>query len=416
MDWKQRAVDMSINQGLNARQISKELGVDYERCRAYIKRYRKANNMQRDCAGKERTIEDKMNDTKINRNGEITYNTQTVLEKGQDITPESIMAEKGLVPEEWEVVSFTKNVWQSQTREGEAIDLCQSKLTVRPNRVNEITFSDIDKFLEGKTFKNKMSVPKIKYNASGEVLEIDIADLHCGLLAWRNETGSDYDLHLCAERFLAGIKDIVVRANSKLFKDIYFCCLGDVIHIDNDMNTTTKGTIQQADGRIAKIFDFAFDTINTAIDMLRPLNAKIHYMYLCGNHDRNTGYYLAKCLHLANPDVDFDIAPNPQKAIHFGNVLVGLTHGDMPTKNKGTWLMHDYRKEFGESLFVEEHCGHIHTEESKMYNGIMVRSVMAQCGNSYWEHQQGYRSMRGIMCFVWNKEKGLRETWYYYDI
>ena len=49
-----------------------------------------------------------------------------------------------------------------------------------------------------------------------------------------------------------------------------------------------------------------------------------------------------------------------------------------------------------------------------MYNGIMVRSLLAQCGNSYWEHQQGYRSHRGIMCFVWNKETGLRETWYYY--
>ena len=86
----------------------------------------------------------------------------------------------------------------------------------------------------------------------------------------------------------------------------------------------------------------------------------------------------------------------------------------MPKYNKGTWLINDFRKEFGESHFVEEHCGHIHTEEAKIYNGIMVRSLLAQCGNSYWEHQQGYRSHRGIMCFVWNKEIGLRETWYYY--
>ena len=28
-----------------------------------------------------------------------------------------------------------------------------------------------------------------------------------------------------------------------------------------------------------------------------------------------------------------------------------------------------------------------------------------------WEHQQGYTCERALMCFVWNMDKGKRETW-----
>lgn len=351
-------------------------------------------------------------------NGNYISDRIISVSKGQPITPDIVMEAHGLDKRLWEVVSYKNNFWNAQAQEGKVVELYQSKLVVKPRISPELSFEDIDNFFKNKDFTRYINntTKNIVYNDSDEVLEIDTADLHCGLLAWRNETGSDYDLKICANKFLGAIDDIVQRSEHKQFSDIYFCGLGDILHIDNDKNETTKGTLQQAEGRMAKIFDFAFDTINTAIYKLRVNfpDTKLHYMYLAGNHDRNTGYFLAKCLQLANDDVDFDIRPNPQKAIHFGKVLVGLTHGDMPTKNKGTWLINDFRKEFGESHFVEEHSGHFHEEEARKYNGIMVRSVVAQCGNSYWEHQQGYRSQRGIQCFVWNKMKGLRETWYYY--
>lgn len=367
-------------------------------------------------------IKNKDNDKSIGTVNSVSFsNGQFISDKiievaqGQLITPEIIMKAHNLDSNIWEVVSYKNNYYQSQAKENKIIELYQSKVVVKPKVSNELTFNDIDNYFATKNFSDRIKVKSpIIYNNADEFLEIDTADLHCGLLAWRNETGSDYDLQICSDKFLAGIKDIVDRAKDKTFSDIYICGLGDILHIDNDKNETTKGTLQQADGRLTKIFDFAFDTMNTAIDYLRSLNARIHYMYLAGNHDRTTGYFLAKCLQLANPDIDFDITPNPQKAIHVGNVLIGLTHGDMPKYNKGTWIINDFRKEFGQSHFVEEHCGHIHTEEAKIYNGIVVRSLLAQCGNSYWEHQQGYRSQRGIMCFVWNKEIGLRETWYYY--
>lgn len=400
-EWHTQAESLKA-QGMANKDIADVLGVSYGAVKTHLfrKGYRDKNTTP---IHSDRIVYEGQN---------WTFEVTREVDKANPLTPTDVLIEQNMNIDDWDIVSFTQNQWQGQGKNGQIVDLCQAKLTVRPKKDVGITFEDIDEFLSTKEFKNLKERPSIEYNEKGDTLEIDIADLHCGLLAWRNETGKDYDLHICANDFLDKIDEIVKRSRGKQFKDIYLCSLGDIIHVDNDNNTTTKGTMQQVDGRIAKIFDFAFDVMNTAIDWLRPLGAKIHYVYLCGNHDRNTGYYLAKCLQLANKDVDFDIDPRPQKAIHFGQCLIGLSHGDMPNKNKGVWLLNDYRKEYGESQFVEEHCGHIHTEEAKKYNNVLIRSVMAMTGASYWESQQGYRSQRGVMCFVWNDDKGLREIWY----
>jgi len=414
LDWREEAYKLSLK-GYNSREIATMLGTDQEKTRNAIKKRRKKYGTVRVNRGQKTTDSIPTNVTTTTKskftysNDICTYEDEFISADGKEITVDKALELKGLNKEEWEVTSFVVNTWQSGDQ-----NKYQFKLSVRPKKDTEITFADIDEFFENKTFKNTPPQINTKYNKYGEILEIDIADLHCGLLAWRAETGKDEDLHITAERFLSGIDEIVSRNINKDIKEIYLCALGDIIHIDNDNNTTTKGTPQQADGRIAKIFDFAFDTMNEALNKLRVLNAEIHYIYLCGNHDRNTGYYLVKTLQLANKDICFDISPNPQKAIHFGNILVGLSHGDMQKKNKGTWLLNDYRKEFGESEFVEEHCGHLHTEGLQYINGVLCRNVLAQCGNSFWEHKEAYRSLRGIMSFVWDEQKGLKSTQYVY--
>ena len=404
LEWHKKAEELEL-QGYTIGQIAAELGRTYTAVQTWHKRYLQRNK------NTQKPETPKKSDATYS-NGNIIYNDVIEIPKGETLTPEYVLKLKKLPIEQWEVVSFVVNVWQGQRDADSTVDMYQTKLTVRPRKEISITFADIDKYFEDKSPQDVPFEP-INYNQEGETLEIDIADLHCGLLAWRNETNDDFDLHICSDRFLAGIDDIVKRCKGKNYKQIYFCTLGDILHIDNDKNETTKGTYQQADGRLPKIFDFAFDTMHKALEMLRQLNCPINYVYLCGNHDRNTGYFLVKLLEAKNTDIVFDTRPNPQKAIHFDNVLIGLTHGDMPKSNKGTWLINDYRREFGASDFVEEHSGHIHEEEARKHNGIMVRSILAQCGNSYWEHQQGYRSKRGIMCFVWC-DKGLRETFYYY--
>lgn len=348
-------------------------------------------------------------------NGEMVFEGIIELLSGQAITPEIVMEAHNLKPDEWKVVSFTSNAWQSQVKGGSKMVLWQSKITVRPRTESEITFADIDRYFAGKDLTAPVVTVNSKYDPTGEILEICIPDLHVGLLSWRHETGEDYDLNIARDRFLNAIFDIVSRSQHHSFSKIVFVTLGDLLHTDNDNQTTTKGTFQQVDGRLAKIFDYTLDMVIDAIHVLSEI-APVEVIYICGNHDRVLGYTLVKAAEKAftgNGRVKFDVSPNPQKFRVFGDALVGWTHGDMPKKNMAGWLQDRARREFGQTRYAEIHSGHYHSEEVHEAAGVKIRYMPNLAAASYWEHQQGFpQTTKTVVCYRWHPRKGLRSIWY----
>lgn len=351
-------------------------------------------------------------------NGAYIYDKTIEVSAGTPITEEVVMKAHNLDPNKWEVISFRSNFWQSQAKDDKIVELYQSKVTVKPKVNDTVSFEMIDNYFNNKNWNvPAFNVKPFEYNDSDEYLDINFCDSHLGLLSWRNETGADYDLHIAAERFIQVFLDIVRRCEGRKFKLINFATLGDILHIDNYKNETAKGTRQDVDGRLSKIFDMGVDTIIQCINILLELGCPINYTYTCGNHDTFSGYALAKCVEQAfskNPNVTFDISPMPQKAKQYGNMLVGYCHGDMSTKNLGEWLQKKYRKQFGECRFAEVHCGHLHSEAVKENCGVLIKHLPSICESSYWECSEGYSSDRGLMAFVYNENSGLRETWYTY--
>ena len=347
--------------------------------------------------------------------GEMIFEGIIELLAGQPITPEIVMEAHNLNPDEWKVVSFTSNAWQSQVKGGEKIVLWQSKITVRPRSEKEITFADVDRYFANKDLAAPVVTVKNDYDQKGEILEICIPDLHAGLLSWRHETGEDYDLNIAKNRFFKAIGDIVARCKNHSFSKIVFVTLGDLLHTDNDNQTTTKGTFQQVDGRLAKIFDYTLDMMIDGIRMLSEV-APVEVVYICGNHDRVLGYTLIKATEKAftgNDRATFDVAPNPQKFRLFGDVLVGWTHGDMPKKNMHGWLQDRARKEFGRSKYAEIHSGHYHSEQVCEAAGVTIRYMPNLAASSYWEHQQGFpHTTKTVVCYRWHPKRGLRSIWY----
>ena len=348
-------------------------------------------------------------------NGDVVFEGIVEMLMGKPITPEAVLKAYNLESDKWSVVSFTSNAWQSQKRGGKKIVLWQVKIVVRPKADPGITFEDVERYFESKDFSAKINLPKVKADESGEVLEICIPDLHSGLLAWRAETGEDYDINIAKERFFKAISDIVERCKSHSFSKIIFVTLGDLLHTDNDAQTTTKGTFQQVDGRLAKIFDCTLDMIIDAVRILSGI-APVEVVYICGNHDRVLGYTLIKAAEKAfnnSKGVSFDVSPNPQKFRLIGKTLIGWTHGDMPKKNMYGWLQDRARKEFGDSKYAEIHSGHYHSEEVHEAAGVKIRYMPNLAAASYWEHQQGFpHTVKTVVCYRWNKDKGLRSIWY----
>ena len=332
-----------------------------------------------------------------------------------NLSPDEILAFHHLDPKRWEIVNCTNNIWHSQDKAGRQ-QMYQSKVSAKPRKV-ELSLDDIDNYFKTKVYRKPDIVP-LQYNPSGETLEICLPDLHVGLLAWAQETGADYDIHIARDAFMTCMSDIVLRCKGRTFKRIYLVTLGDILHVDNDNQATTKGTPQQADGRMAKIFDNALEMLMDCIDTL-SLIAPVEVIYLAGNHDRLVGYTLIKALSCAYKELTFDVEPNPQKYRLIGCNLIGWTHGDMIHKNMGGWLQERARKEYGLSKYSEVHAGHLHSTSRTEYKtsyqdgGVVVRHLPTISNASAWEHQQGYpQGNKTMMSFVWHDQQGLRENWY----
>jgi hypothetical protein len=364
-----------------------------------------------------RSKKDKI-EQRVHSDGSIESVCLIELWDNDNITPDDILRFHHLNPDKWEIVSCTNNLWHSQDKIGR-VQMYQSKVSAKPRKV-EISLENIDAYFKNKVWEKPQSFP-VNYDPEGETLEICLPDLHDGLLSWGKETGHDYDIHIARECFLRCISDIRERCRNRCFRKIYFVTLGDLLHTDNDNQTTTKGTFQQADGRIAKIFNNALDMLIQGLDILGSI-APVEVVYLVGNHDKDSGFMLIKALEMAfrkDSNYVFDVSPNPQKYRLVGCSLIGWTHGDMVRKNMGSWLQDRARKEYGLSKYAEIHAGHLHSESRTEFKsdyengGVVVKHLPTISNASAWEHQQGYPfGKKALMCFVWHEDLGLRESWY----
>ena len=97
----------------------------------------------------------------------------------------------------------------------------------------------------------------------------------------------------------------------------------------------------------------------------------------------------------------------------WGDCLIGFAHGDMQKKRLGQWLHQEAREEYGKSKWAEMHVGHIHHQVTQEENGIILRHLPTITPDDKWHYDKGFvGSVRGTICFVWDKKAGLREQWY----
>lgn len=339
-----------------------------------------------------------------------------------EITPELMLNLHHLNPDNWSVISYKNNFWHSQVKGGKRLIMYQSKLLARP-KIQEISFDDISNFFATTNLDVKHSpVTPLMYDPSGDTLEICVADLHNGMYAWIAETGANYDVDIAREFMMRAVADILGRCEGRKFKKIILALLGDILHTDNDQQSTTKGTLQQVDGREPRVFTKTLELLVEVVDIFTAI-APVEVVYTRGNHDYLLGWALIKCLEQAyregHPNVEIDVSPDTQKARLIGKVLVGYVHGSMSEKNLSGWLQVYARKMDTPIAFMEVHSGHRHDLKVKeriqteSVEGVVVRTMPALCNSSAWSHNEGMvAAMQAVVCFVYGENCGLREQWY----
>jgi len=313
----------------------------------------------------------------------------------------------------WELISARNNIWNSYSKRDGILTLYSSKITVKPR--SQISLDDIKDHFNyfSKNYKSPVHTPT-KYDINGKMLEINIADLHVGKLAWIGDSGENYDYKIARERFFYILNDIITRTSHYNFNKILFVWSNDFFHYDTTNITTTAGTRQDSDIRWQKLYKVGIEMLIEGIDLLSQY-APVETFYIGSNHDKMTSFYAINQLYAwyrHNDNIIINIEPQSRKYIEFGKCLIGFTHGDSEKKNRIGKLMPIEAKEaWGRTLYHEVHAAHFHSEQVvKEENGIIIRHISSPTSTDNWHYENGYvGAIKKAQSFIWDKDLGLTD-------
>lgn len=254
---------------------------------------------------------------------------------------------------------------------------------------------------------------------SGNLFVPNIFDLHLGKLAWKEETGEDYDIKIAQKRFHNALNDMINKSSGYGIDEILFPVGNDIYNSDRALPyaQTTAGTPQQDDTRWQKMFRIGVKLITEGIiklSQIAPVKVKLVY----SNHDFERVFYLGEVLSAVfanNPNVEIDNQPRVRKYYQYGKVMIGLAHGhnEKPT-DLPLIMAQEAPMMWSETLYREWLLGHLHhrytlmTQSAKDYRGVNVRYLTSPSSPDVWHHGRGYiGAIKGAEGFIYNKDQGL---------
>lgn len=351
----------------------------------------------------------------------------------------------------WECVSFKPGNWTTPVKtrfqyeklndDGILEERVRATLPVIiENRKSEAQFKKKTQIVDFKRFREEFItdmkvrshiVPLRKYNSnnSGNMLEVNIPDLHLGKQSWVEETGfHNYDIKIASRRFRESVDEMFLKAvREDKFELILFIVGNDLFNSDTayPLTATTAGTPQQDDARWQKVFRAGRQLIIEAIQKFEQI-APVVVKVIPGNHDFQKSFYLGEVLEAyfnGDENLEIDNSPRTRKYFKWGKCLLGFAHGGRKDEGESRLLnnmKHECAKEWGETIYREWHCGDIHhykelqqrgsSKDIDKYaediDGVVIKYLRTLMFNDEWEAKKGYISQKGAHMFVWNKEDG----------
>lgn len=340
-------------------------------------------------------------------------------------TPEQLVEHADIDMSAWKIDRATVNVWEMGAKlpDGSlaARKLWQVKVSLRA--IVSTVETDAIKLIADRFNNQKLrDFPRLSRRLSQRdcMLEVCVPDLHVGKLAWKPETGENYDVDIASRVYRHAVEHIVSLAPIDRIERVVLPIGNDLIHADNDamgMGTTTNGTPMDVDGRLPRIIDRVVEDMTWSIDLLAGLSGSggVDVVVVPGNHDRNAAQWLGRVLHAwyrGCKPVRVDISPTPRKYIRYGTNLIGYTHGcDEAHHTLESVMIGERPEDFTKCRVREWHLGHWHKPKETRYNagdthgGTVVRTISSLAGADRWHSRKGFvRAPKQAEGFVWQRE------------
>lgn len=279
-----------------------------------------------------------------------------------------------------------------------------------------------DRFVE-KAESHAPKYPNIKKPKQAErFAEISIYDLHVGKLSWEQETGGNYDTKIALDRFKSAFYDLVDRSLDLGCDELVIPLGNDLINIDNAQSTTTNGTPQDVDTRWQYMLDKTEDAFIECLDYAGE-RAKIHVMYVPGNHDEQYSYFITKYLYAwykNHKNITVDKSPTLTKYYQNGVNMIAYNHfKDVKPEAMPQVMSTNQPIMWAETWYREAHGGHFHTRKTKgvtidtyeeEHRGVLYRVMPSLCETDAWHKRKEYDgNIKSAISLVYDKQGGFYE-------
>jgi hypothetical protein len=236
-----------------------------------------------------------------------------------------------------------------------------------------------------------------------------ITDYHFGMLAWKAETGDDWDTNIAEETLLAWFERSI-----SLAPDAESCVLaqiGDFLHFDGlESITPSSGHNLDADTRFSRLVRVAIRTVARVIDMLLAKYQNVYVLMAEGNHDLASSVWLRELFaarYENEPRVTVETRPDPYYCYEHGLTSLFWHHGH---KHRMSGLdavfVAKFRDVFGRTKHSYAHTGHLHHRDLKETNLMIVEQHRTLAGADAYASRGGWMSGRSSTVITYHKEYG----------
>ena len=237
-----------------------------------------------------------------------------------------------------------------------------------------------------------------------------ITDLHVGMYSWHEETGNDWDLHICTKTVLNAMTDLTWRSpNSKI---ALLLQNGDFFHYDSNTPVTpTNNHNLSADGRFLKMYRTGVQIMIESITMLLAKHEQVQVVIGRGNHDIITSQVLRetiRAVYANEPRVEVIGGANPFYCITHGQCMIAAHHGDLKKKiNLPAHFASHFAKEWGNSRHRYIHTGHFHQLSVNDVQGCTVyQHPTIAAADDYAAHKFD-KTKREMAAITYHEDKGI---------
>lgn len=244
-----------------------------------------------------------------------------------------------------------------------------------------------------------------------------LPDLHLGMYAWAQETGTSWDLKLA----LAKYRDLM--ATLDLYSPAAETCVilggGDMLHCDNKRNQTDRsGNPLDVDSRFSKVKEGAMMLLVFQIELARAKHKRVIVRILPGNHDELFADSAAWFLHAwyrEVPEVEIDTDPGDFWFHQHGDVMLGANHGHKVKLVQLPRIMSTYKREmWGKTKWAYAHGFHLHHKEKVAWEegGVVGEIHQTPVPPDAFHHGGGYADSQRTMCSItYHDQKGEQGRW-----